>query len=53
MCITVIISSSYKKLQDYKLCSAAKAGNVTEVETLIQSGAHVDSFEVSLHNCKK
>ena len=48
--------SSYKfiiNIQDYKLCSAAKAGNVTEVETLIQSGAHVDSTEVSLHNCKK
>ena len=56
MCITMIISSLYKfviKIQDYKLCSAAKAGNIAEVKTLIQSGAHVDSTEVSLHNCKK
>ena len=35
------------KMQDYKLCSAVKAGNVTEVENLIQSGAHIDSTEVS------
>ena len=43
-------SSLYKfiiKMQDYELCSAAKSGNVTEVETLIQSGAHIDSTEVS------
>ena len=56
MSITMIISSLYKfviKIQDYKLCSAAKAGNVTEVKTLIQSGAHVDSTAVSLHNCVK
>ena len=35
------------KIQDYILCSAAKAGKFTEVENLIQSGAHVDSTEVS------
>ena len=50
MCITMIISSLHKFIiitQDYKLCSAANAGNVTKVKTLIQSGAHVDSTEVS------
>ena len=34
-------------MQDYKLYSAAKAGKVTEVENLVQSGADVDSTEVS------
>ena len=43
----------YVLLQEYKLYSAARTGNVKEVEKLIQSGVYVDSTNVSYIRTRK